>query len=84
MNWFQEIADRLRDYADTREETWSDGMDILFHTEDAARAFVDILWQLYASQDEDVTIKYGYYDPEADKRSGEEDRFTGWWYVSID
>ena len=31
----------------------------------------------------DVKTHAGYYDPEEDKRNGEEDRYTGWWYVNI-
>lgn len=26
----------------------------------------------------------GYYDPKEDKKNNEEDRYTGWWYVSAD
>lgn len=57
--------------------------EILCRTESAADALSDMLFQLYKSQDEDVLINTGYYDPEEDKRNGEEDRYTGWWYVNI-
>lgn len=79
--WISEIANRLRDYSDG--DVWSAGDEILCKTESAADALADLLWQLYRSQDEDVVITTGFYDPEEDKRNGEQDRFTGWWYVYI-
>lgn len=82
MNWFQEIASKLRDYSDGA--VWSAGDEILCKTESAADALADLLWQLYRSQGEDVVITTGFYDPEEDKRNGEQDRFTGWWYVNIE
>ena len=81
MDWFNIISDRLRDYSDG--DVWSSGDEILCRTESAADALSDMLFQLYKSQDEDVLINTGYYDPEEDKRNGEEDRYTGWWYVNI-
>lgn len=82
LNWFSLFTDRLRDYSD--EEVWSDGSEILCRTESAAKAIEDLLWQLYNAQDEEVTILTGYYDPEEDERNGEQDRYTGWWYVTIE
>ena len=80
-DWLSEISNRLRDYSDG--DVWSAGDEILCKTESAADALADLLWQLYQSQDEDVVITTGFYDPEEDKRNGEQDRFTGWWYVYI-
>lgn len=80
-DWFTEIADKLRDYSDG--DIWSTGDEILCKTESAADALADLLWQLYHSQDEDVTVVTGFYDPKEDRRNGEQDRFTGWWYVDI-
>ena len=82
LEWFSLITERLRDYSD--EEVWSDGSEILCRTECAANALADLLLQLYGSQGEDVTVVTGYYDPAEDERNGEQDRYTGWWYVSID
>lgn len=82
MNWFQEIASKLRDYSDGA--VWSAGDEILCKTGSAADALADLLWQLYRSQGEDVVITTGFYDPEEDSRNGEQDRFTGWWYVDIE
>lgn len=80
-DWLSEISNRLRDYSDG--DVWSAGDEILCKTESAADALADLLWQLYRSQDEDVVITTGFYDPEEDKRNGEQDRFTGWWHVYI-
>lgn len=80
-DWLSEISNRLRDYSDG--DVWSAGDEILCKTESVADALADLLWQLYRSQDEDVVITTGFYDPEEDKRNGEQDRFTGWWYVYI-
>ncbi len=82
FNWFSLFTDRLRDYSD--EEVWSDGTEILCRTESAAKAIEDLLWQLYNAQGEEVTVLTGYYDPEEDERNGEADRYTGWWYVTIE
>lgn len=81
MDWFGMISERLRDYSDG--EIWSDGDEILCRTEDVANAFADMLEQMYRSSGDDVVINTGYYNPEEDKRNGEEDRYTGWWYVNI-
>lgn len=82
VNWFEVIAERLRDYSEG--DAWSDGeCEILCKTESAASAIADILEQLYHSQNEDVLVNTGFYDPEEDKRNNEEDRYTGWWYVDI-
>lgn len=83
MNWFQLISERLRDYSDG--DIWSDGgYETYCKTESAANAISDLLWQLYASAGENVTVVTGYYDPEEDRLNGEEDRCTGWWYVNIE
>lgn len=81
LKYFDLIADNLRDYPDG--EVWSAGDELLCRTEDAANAMADMFEQLYAAQGEDVKTHAGYYDPEEDKRNGEEDRYTGWWYVNI-
>ncbi len=82
MDWFTIITDRLRDFSEGG--IWSDGTEILCKTESAADAIADLLHQLYLSNDDDVTIVTGFYDPDVDKRNGEEDRYTGWWYVGLD
>lgn len=82
MDWFSLLADRLRDYSDG--DIWSNGCEILCRTESAAAAIEDLLWQLYNTQGEDVSVITGYYDPDEDKRNDEEDRYTGWWYVTVE
>ncbi len=82
INWFQEIANRLRDYSEG--EIWSAGDEIYCKTESAADALADMFECLYKAQDEEVLINTGFYDPEEDARNGELDRYTGWWYINID
>lgn len=81
VDWFYEVANRLRDYSDG--DIWSVGDELLCKTENAADTLADLIEQLYHFQGEEVSVNTGYYDPEEDKRNGEEDRFTGWWYVNI-
>lgn len=78
---FDEIARNLRDYSEG--EIWSTGDEILCKTESAANAIADMLQTLYRVQGKEVSVNTGYYDLEEDKRNGEEDRCTGWWYVNI-
>ena len=82
IDWYTVIAQNLRDYSDG--EVWSSGDEILCKTESAAEAISDMIWQLYRAQGESVVLTTGYYDPEKDRQTGQEDRFTGWWYVDID
>lgn len=80
-DWFDEVSERLRDCS--CGDVWSDGDEILCRTESAADALADMFEQMYRSSGEDVLVNTGYYDPEDDKRSGETDRYTGWWYVHV-
>lgn len=82
MNWFKAVVMRLRDYS--HGDIWSDGTDILCKTEDGADAIADLIWSLYQNDGQEVTVLTGYYDPKEDKRNGEEDRYTGWWYITLD
>lgn len=75
MDWFFAFCDRLRDYSEG--EIWSVGDELLCRTESAANALADLLERLYRTDDKEVITWTGYYDPEEDKRNGEEDRFTG-------
>ncbi len=81
VNWFEKIIERLRDYSEG--DIWTDGDEILCKTESAAKTLVDLFQTLYRTQGEEISINTGYYDPEEDKRNNEEDRYTGWWYVTI-
>ena len=82
MDWFTEIAERLRDYSEG--DVWGTGDEILCRTESAADAIADLIESLYCADDEDILVHTGYYDPNEDARNGETDRFTGWWYVNVD
>ena len=81
IDWFSEIATRLRDYS--QGEIWSSGDEILCKAEETADALADMFESLYRSQDEEILVNTGYYDPIEDERSGETDRYTGWWYVNV-
>ncbi len=81
VNWFEKIAERLREYS--KGDIWTDGDAILCKTESAAETLADMFQTLYRVQGEEILINTGYYDPEEDKRNNEEDRYTGWWYVTI-
>lgn len=82
MDWFTEIAERLRDYSEG--DVWGVGDEILCRTESAADAIADLLESLYRADGEEALVRTGYYDPVEDERNGETDRFTGWWYVNVD
>lgn len=69
----------LQNNENNKHGFWTDGEEILCKTEEQAEVIADFL--------EDVGFDYvntGYYDPIEDERNGEVDRYTGWWYVSID
>lgn len=82
MDWFAEIAERLRDYSEG--SVWATGDEILCRTESAADAIADLIESLYRADGEEALVRTGYYDPVEDERNGETDRFTGWWYVNVD
>lgn len=80
LNWFKIFTDNLRDYSD--EEVWSDGDEILCRIQDGANTIADLLYQLYQIHNsQSIEVITGYYDPREDK--GREDRYTGWYYVTI-
>ena len=80
-DWLDRIAKGLQKRIVAN--VWSDGDEILCKTESAADAIADIIESLYLDQGDDILINTGYYDPVEDK-NGEEDDYTGWWYVKID
>lgn len=81
-NWFQKIADNLRDYSEG--EVWSSGDEILCRTKEGIDAIADLFFQLYSNQNNNVNINTGYYDIDEDTQNGELDRFSGWYYINID
>lgn len=82
IDWFNVISERLRDYSDG--DIWSDKYEIMCKTQAVADALADMFECLYGSQGEEILVNTGYYDPVEDKKNGELDRYTGWWYVNID
>ena len=83
VNWMYSFVESLPDYSDGN--IWTDGdREILVRTESAAEAVADLIELLYRAQGDDISINTGYYDPEEDRKNGETDRYTGWWYVNID
>lgn len=60
-------------------QVWRDGDEILCSHEDVADALASLIELLYEAD----TVNTGYYDPAEDKRNGEEDDLTGWYYVNI-
>lgn len=82
-DYMELFCEALPDYSEGN--VWCDGgMEILCKTESVAQAVADLLELLYRKDGEEILINTGYYDPEEDKRNGEEDRYTGWYYVNVD
>ena len=83
MDYMELFCEALPDYSEGN--IWCDGgTEILCRTESAAQAVADLLELLYRKDGKEILINTGYYDPEEDKRNGEEDRYTGWYYVNVD
>ena len=53
--------------------------ELLCKTETQAEGIADFLEDLGFEE-----VRTGYYDPEEDKRNGELDEYTGWYYVDWD
>lgn len=80
IDWMEMIVNFLPGYSDM---IWSDGEEVLVNSERMANNIAEAIKLLYLSQGEDVVINTGYYNPKEDKRNNEEDKYTGWYYVSI-
>lgn len=81
IDWMEMIVNFLPGYSDM---IWSDGEEILVNSERMANNIADAIQLLYLSQGEGIVVNTGYYSPKEDKRNNEEDKYTGWYYVSID
>ena len=57
---------------------WATDDEILCETEESANIIADFLENMGYD-----CVTTGYYDPEEDKRHGEVDRFTGFYYVTV-
>lgn len=56
-----------------------DGEEILCKTEQIAEGIADLFDTLYG----EPTVNTGFYDPEEDKRNGEVNDRTGYYYVTL-
>ena len=72
------LCESLNENENKKHGYWSNGDSILCDTESAANHLADFL------EDLGFDICTGYYDPEEDKRNGEVDECTGYWYVCVD
>ena len=85
-NVIQDIIDRLpnvyeQNLGDTSVEISTNGDELLFRSELDCERVADALDEHVFGFRECHT---GYYDPEEDKRSGETDENTGWFYIDWD
>jgi len=81
-DWFTKICCALA--ANQKGRIWSDGEYIYCQDEAAAETVADLIECLYAMDGKLIQLATGFYDPTEDKRNGEQDRFTGWYYVAAD
>ncbi len=59
---------------------WSDGSEILASSQYAADRLADVFDDLYGCHN----VMTGGYDAEQDERDGCVDKYTGWYYCSIE
>lgn len=62
---------------------WSDGDEILCPSEQECEIVADFLEDVL-KEISSITVHTGYYDPDEDKRSGEDDYRTGFYYIDFD
>lgn len=81
-----DVERRILDLSDLLPKTpghkiWSPPKDpeILCRDEKTAEAIADLFDAMYG----EPTVNTGYYDPEEDKRNGEVDDRTGYYYVTV-
>ena len=75
LNAMMNLLPRTNDFP-----IWSDGQEILCEKEEVAEHIADLLDMMCA----DAIMHTGYYDPEEDRRSGECDEYTGFYYIDFD
>lgn len=59
---------------------WFDGSEILCKKESDADAVADFIDALCG----EAVCHTGFYDPDEDRRNGEVDAHTGYWYIDFD
>lgn len=62
---------------------WTNGAEILCPTETECEIVADFLEDLFKEYGE-IKMHTGYYDPDEDRRSGEMDDNTGFYYIDFD
>ena len=58
---------------------WTDGSELLVSEENLCNALADALDRTW----DDHPVRTSHYDPAEDLRSGEVDRYTGWWCIDF-
>lgn len=86
---FSKILEMLPDQPrsfDTADDPgfWSNGYEILCPSETDCEIVASFLEDVFREWDVSVSVHTGYYDPDEDARSGEQDDNTGFWYIDID
>lgn len=78
------LPDQPRSF-DTSDDPgyWTNGAEILCPTETECEIVADFLEDLFKGYGE-IKIHTGYYDPDEDRRSGEMDDNTGFYYIDFD
>lgn len=61
---------------------WSDGEMILCSSEPTCRLIAILLQDML--RDSTIVVKTGYFDPVEDRRSGEQDGYTGFYYIDFE
>ena len=77
------IFKRLTDFTNDPNSDlrfWTNGEDILCETEEDCETVADFIRCLF----KDIDVHTGYYDPEEDRRNGEVDCCTGYYYIDFD
>lgn len=62
---------------------WTDGSEILCPSKTECEIVAEFLRDVLREID-DVDVHTGWYDPDEDARSGEQDDHTGFYYISFD
>ena len=80
---FYFILDGVRGNDPNIDGMWTDGDMILCDSKELCDTVVTIL-EMGDEGNGDVRVLSGYYDPVEDERDGAVNKYTGWWYVSIE
>lgn len=84
MDWWKIIMETAAVVPTQSTLYWTNDEEILCKTEELAEALANMIETLYWQDGEKVLTRTGYYDPAEDEAEGVNDKYTGWYYVSID